>query len=118
MCRVDYADEYMQGLQQKVVRGRKPYRCCECSRQIEVGERHEYYAGAWEGGVQSFRTCLQCTEARSWLVKECGGFLFTEVLDELHEHWNDEPSLRSWELARLIAGMRRRSKGELAAVAS
>jgi hypothetical protein len=50
------------------VRGRKPHRCCECLRDIPVGEEHEVATGKWEGTVETFRTCADCVTL--WIKTE------------------------------------------------
>jgi hypothetical protein len=43
---------------------RKPHRCCECCRTIEVGERYHRVDGIWEGTADSFATCDRCERTR------------------------------------------------------
>lgn len=85
---------------------RKPHRCSDCQRTIQPGERYEWgkwlYDGVWSGAKQ----CVHCRAAGVWLHHKCGGYLWTEILEELEEHWRDEPSLRTFKLAKLICLMR------------
>lgn len=43
---------------------RKPHRCCECGRPIEVGEVYSYASGVWEGQGDSYKTCKPCRAMR------------------------------------------------------
>jgi hypothetical protein len=107
MCRIDDDDGYLQELDTSTPKARKEHRCGECRRTISPGETYERYTGIWDGAFAVYKTCAHCQQARAWLFRECNGWIFTEVPDELEEHWRDEPELRSWKLARLIVGMRR-----------
>lgn len=49
---------------QRTVRGRKEYRCCECSRAIPKGGEHEIATGLWAGEWGRFRTCQPCKAVR------------------------------------------------------
>jgi hypothetical protein len=114
MCRFDDS-EYVQQLGRSTPKARKEHRCAECWRTIGAGETYELFKGIWDGQFAVYKTCPHCQRAREWLYRECNGYVFTEVLDELEEHWDEEPLLRSWQLARFIAGMRRQwqHKGRL-----
>jgi RNase P subunit RPR2 len=118
MCRVDYADEYCQELDTATPTARKEHRCDECRRTISPGETYERFTGIQEGELVTSKTCAHCLRARQWLFRQCSGWVFSEVLEELEEHWQEEPDLRSRELARFIVGMRRQwqHKGERMAV--
>jgi len=50
-------------------RAAKPHVCCECRREIAIGERHELIAGRLEdsddgGPFMQLRTCLVCADLR------------------------------------------------------
>jgi hypothetical protein len=117
MCRIDDSD-YVQELDRSTPTARKEHRCNECRRTIAPGETYELFKGIWDGRFAYYKTCTHCQQAREWLYRQCNGYVFTEVRDELEEHWRDEPLLRSWRLARLIAGMRHqwKHKGQRMAV--
>lgn len=70
------------------VKGRKPHRCCECLRQIPVGEQQEVVSGKWESGFSMFRTCMKCVDVRNNLDLEC--WAHTELEEEVssgdHDH--------------------------------
>jgi hypothetical protein len=42
---------------------RKVHRCCECAAPIEVGEKHFYGRGKWDGEIDEYRQHLACMEA-------------------------------------------------------
>lgn len=89
-------------------RARRDHRCEECDRRIATGERYHHAVGLLDGDWYTMRCCAHCRAAAEWLVVVCGGYIHSAVLEELREHWNDEPDLRSRGLARLIIGMRHR----------
>lgn len=49
------------------VTARKQHICEHCRKPIEVGERHHYAAGKWEGDFTSYREHQECREAWSEL---------------------------------------------------
>lgn len=107
MCRVDYADGAHVSTQ-NVCTARKEHPCVECRRTIRPGERYERAKWLDDFGWCSVATCVQCMAAREWLVAECGGWIYTEVLDELVEHWEESAEYQTWQLGRLIACMKTR----------
>ncbi|MGB3203586.1 MAG: hypothetical protein WBB28_01220 [Crinalium sp.] len=62
----------------KIVKVRKPHRCCECAVQIEKGQECEKVDGLWEGSFSTLYTCLQC--------KELWGYLGEKEMDCCMEH--------------------------------
>jgi hypothetical protein len=117
MCRI-YDAEPCEFTSQRIVKARKPHKCTECVRAIEPGEHYENTAYRFEGGFFVNKTCQHCLVARQWLLHECHGFVWSEVEEDLREHWHDE-GIRTMELGRLIIGMARRWRkrnGQLMAV--
>ena len=49
--------------QARTPRARKPHYCAWCHVTIEVGERHFYFFGRWEGELQDWRMHLECEDA-------------------------------------------------------
>jgi len=113
MCRVDPDGFYWAFTTSTMRRARKPYKCDECARVIPAGERYHYFSGknGDSGDMETYRTCEHCCIAAAWLIAACEGYLFTQVLDELVEHWDESPTYQSDTLAGLIAGMRRQWSG-------
>jgi len=87
---------------------RKRHRCYECSRTIEPGERYEDARGVGDGRVTVMRSCAHCIAARSWLDAVCRGYLWGGVWDDLQQHWDEEWSLRTLDLGRVMVWHRRR----------
>jgi hypothetical protein len=120
MCRIDYADECdgLWFLEPGPRRARKAHHCQDCGRTIEPGETYTYGKGLSEGDFFVAKMCEQCVAAGRWLVKVCGGHFWPGVVEELVEHWEEEPDYRSLGLGRLIVGARRhwRIHGRLATV--
>jgi len=53
-------------------KARRGYACGECSKRIEHGDWYEEVRGLWEGGWDTFWTCLRCTTRReAWAKIEC-----------------------------------------------
>lgn len=67
----------------KVVKGRKDYRCCECSRPLPKGTIHHADTGLWDGGWDTYRTCMLCAQVRKDFM-ECG-YTYGELWMELRE---------------------------------
>jgi len=45
------------------VRTRKPHRCEECGKRIELGSAAEYRRGVWEGDFYSYHLHPECSAA-------------------------------------------------------
>lgn len=105
MCRVEDADRAVIETTEER-RARTVHKCTECHRIINRGERYEYSHALHGGRWDTYRTCAHCCAARLWLERECHGYVYTEVLEELVEHWWD--GYQNMWLARVIAGMRHR----------
>jgi hypothetical protein len=110
MCMVDYGDGW------KVFRAeqrtaRKEYRCYECNRVIEPGERYEFATGITNDGYDKWsvmHTCAHCQAGPCrWLNRVCGGYLYGGVYEDLDEH-RFEPDVRDMALYRALIGMKRK----------
>jgi hypothetical protein len=106
MCMIDGADEDWVSLGSRMRKARKEHRCYECHRQIVTGETYEAAKGVSDGDIQTFKTCAHCVWARTWIVEQCGGFLYGGVLEDLREHWDESWELRSMDLGRRVILMR------------
>jgi hypothetical protein len=110
MCMIDGADGEARVSESTMRRAAKSHRCGECGRTIERGEVHEYASMLWDDGVAEWhhhRTCAHCIAARHWLLVQCDGWCYSMVREDLEEHWNEDITLRTVSLGRLIVGMRR-----------
>jgi len=108
MCMVDDAD-MVTVLSDQLFRARKVAKCMECGRSIQTGELYKREGYLFEGAISTHRTCAQCLVCREWLVRECRGFLYSGIYEDLSEHFteSDYPSTIKRDLGRLIVGMRR-----------
>lgn len=107
MCMVEEAEPIVV-LTNTMRTARKEHTCTECDRTITKGERYEYVHGIADGGRMTSKVCTHCIAARQWLQYNCGGYCYFGVLEDLREHWDDEPETRSIWLGRAIIGMQRR----------
>ena len=118
MCMVEGADCSQIFNSESWHRARKAHRCCECGREIVVGERYRYCAiKDYEySGVDSYHTCAGCAVVEDWLRAECRGWLFGGVDEDLAGHltygpWSADEERQTFRVtrpARLLVGMRRR----------
>lgn len=92
MCRIDDAErvEIFQNADRKA---RKECKCSECWRVIAPGEVYRYEAGKCEGEFETYRTCSHCMVGRQWLLKNCHGYIYTQVLEEIREHAEEYPKI-------------------------
>lgn len=108
MCMVDDA-EYSAIHRSDWRRARKEHRCVDCGRTIQRGERYLSAGGLYEGAWWADKQCEHCNGAAQLLVRECGGFLFAGVQEDLAEHVS-EPLPWRMQAARYVVGMRRQWK--------
>ena len=71
-----------------IVRGRMAHKCCECLRVIPQAELQEVASGKWEGGFDTFRTCMLWVDMRNEMTLEswAHGYLIEEVSGGDHDH--------------------------------
>jgi hypothetical protein len=108
MCRIDGA-ERVNIFQSADRKARKEHRCDECRRTILPGEVYHYEFGELEGDPETYRTCQHCLVAREWLLKNCEGWIYTQVMEEIWEHVEEYPKL-GLPLMRIYVGARRKWK--------
>lgn len=106
MCRIDGAERSVV-IQSKDRKAIKEHRCSECRRPIAAGETYHYETTIYDGQRDSSKTCAHCCIARQWLIKNCGGFIYGEVIEEVQEHGEEYRQLRM-PLYRVVAGARRK----------
>lgn len=104
MCSIDYADGYSTLLQRTYRTARKDHRCGECHRVIKKGEEYLYEVLVYDG-IGSYKTCSHCEIVREWLNDNCGGFVWTEIYEDIEEHCYPGMPLGLYKFA---AGMRRK----------
>lgn len=79
-------DEKAEKFTSCMPKARKPHRCCECRREIAIGETYSLENGNWEGSWQKFRTCVDCLSIRNAFF--CGGYEYETVLEHVEEYIN------------------------------
>jgi len=106
MCMIDEADGRLEFYNARMVIARKPHRCGECGREINRGETYHAASGKFEDKVDTYRTCAHCRVAGEWLERECGGHLIGDIEEDIWDHCLE--GVYGFDLARLVAGMRRK----------
>lgn len=112
MCMVEYGEPATIYNARVVAHSRKPRRCEECRRSIEIGDAYHSASMLYDGLWSTFDTCEHCMAAQRWLIAQCGGFLHGGVDEDLREHLT-ELTFRPGEavaLLRIIVGIRRQWK--------
>lgn len=73
---------------QETRKARKTHRCCECHKEIQIGERYEHARGKFDGDMWASDTCLICVEIAEAFY--CNGRMFgclweemSDILDEI-----------------------------------
>lgn len=104
---VDDADGWWDFFSSGERTARREHKCTECGRVILKSEVYEHARGRYDGNFSTYKTCRHCMRARSLLTKECGGYLFQGVYEDLHEHIHE---ILPWSMkaARLCVGMNRK----------
>lgn len=64
MCSCDYDGESFDYFDVCIRKARKEHTCCECMAKILPGEKYEYLKGAFDGGWDTYKTCLPCSRIR------------------------------------------------------
>lgn len=101
-------------LTEKKVTAKKPHKCKECSRVIEIGEQYLYetYVGPYRGDpFRVHKTCKHCIPMRE-LAMECdsdGMFWYGGIYEQLCDTGLSEDR-DQWKIRLAIAGMSRQWK--------
>ncbi len=106
MCMIDDCDTptvYRESWQ----KAKKAYRCEECRRAIEAGEAYRRTFMVQDGNPGTYFTCRHCQSACVWLSRNCNGYLFSAVLEDIDEHVLEAHGACRIGLMRLGLGMRR-----------
>jgi hypothetical protein len=109
MCRID-ACERVQIFQESRRKARKVHHCTECGRAIAIGESYRYEAGICEGYLDTHKTCDHCMVARQWLLDNCEGWVYSQVLEEIREHAEEYPKIALGLYKIAIGGARKWKK--------
>lgn len=108
MCRIDDGDPVTTLTRAVKRKARKAHKCDECRRIIAPGERYEYTTFMWEGDFTEHKICDRCQVGADWLIKNCGGFIYQEIDEEIEEHAQEYGKPLAIPLRRLVVGMRRK----------
>lgn len=108
MCRIDCGEPNDVNLHE-YRRARKKYNCGECGRSIAKGETYRLDKTLYDSSWSSWRTCSHCDAGREWLSRECGGWIFQEVREEIEEHALEYPIV-AYSLLRFVVAARRQWK--------
>lgn len=111
MCRIDDC-EPLDVYHETHPIARREHRCGECGRAIAPGESYQVANMLYDGSWHRYKACAHCQVAMRWLMGECGGWVADFVLEELHEHWQENDLCRTVQFGRLVAlsGYFRRSR--------
>lgn len=106
MCRIQDCDpwDFFHGGHRVA---RKKHQCMDCRRTIAPGERYHYATGLADGRWSVMKLCQHCEVAAEWLSEVCNGYLYGAIGMELLEHWEEDTTFRSRELAMAIRGHQR-----------
>lgn len=85
MCRVDGDSEAaVWQTDQRVAR--TAHRCGECRRVILAGEPYEYHHWVSADGCGDHKVCSHCAVLANWIMRECGGTVMHELIEDIEEH--------------------------------
>lgn len=90
---------------EKMVKARKPHKCCECATEIEAASEYQRSSGIWnDAGAKTYKTCKRCARIRDAAVREMDGgydehgpgfgLLFSWIRDGCERHEDAEGLIR------------------------
>lgn len=89
-CETFDGPQAIRSIQRKA---RKVHSCCECGKDITIGEKYVYTSGIWDGTPHSFHACEKCEDLRESMT-ELGFCITYERLLSEHAEYVDEQ--REW----------------------
>lgn len=108
MCMYD-GSEPAQVLSEGKRTARKEHQCEECRRIIAPGETYYFTSSIYDGYFSMHKCCAHCRVAQDWLGKECRGWVYSMMREDITEHIREAPrGAYGMPLARLAVGMRRK----------
>lgn len=107
MCMIDDADYCSVYRSKDIKAARKEHKCTECGRVIRIGESYLYTFLVYDGVAEHYDVCQHCHVATDWLNRNCHGFLFHGVYEDIAQHTEGVFALG---LRRLLYGMSRQWK--------
>jgi len=87
-CSCDF-DEPPKVFSQRIVKAKKPHKCCECRKEIKPGDTYEYTFGVWGGDAAAYKTCEPCADLRESL-QDAGFCMYFGGLKSAHEEYLSE----------------------------
>lgn len=105
MCRIDDGERNDVSLHE-YRRAAKGHNCGECDRSIAKGETYRMDKTLYDSYWSTWRTCSHCDIGRAWLSRECGGWMFEEVREEIQEHAEEYPIV-AYPLMRFVIASKR-----------
>src|SRR5271154_1617951 len=109
MCRIEHSDGQSEVWVPTDRKARKDHRCTECGRAIKAGEMYQHVFSVTNGDAGVEKTCRHCRVGQEWLLKNCGGYIYGEVSEELAEHAEEYPQI-ALPLLRFVVGRDRKWK--------
>jgi hypothetical protein len=95
MCDVslgDYDGDAPKVFNSGIVTARKAHHCFECKAAIPPGGEYERVTGLWEGGWETYRFCLACSEISREFSDN--GRSFGMLWDGMRENWQEGANLQ------------------------
>lgn len=103
MCMADWEYGQSEFYRVSFPVARKDHTCQECGRKIAFGEKYHAAAGKSEGTMWTAKVCVHCQVAAGWLAKNCGGYLYHAIIEDIGNHAEGNISM-----LRIVVGARRK----------
>lgn len=98
MCMFEYYDNLPEFERERVYKTRRRRQCAECQGWVPPGGYYAQISGKWDGEFKTFDVCRACQARAHYLSKECGGYVFDNILEDYESHFEtvEESSLKLW----------------------
>lgn len=110
MCMIDDGEGLSHFSNDQLRTARREHKCKECWRTIAKGEKYFATSGVGDDGFFSSKTCRHCRVAQEWLMKECRGFYYGAVEEDIQEHISEKSHKTPLSLAKIAVGIKRKWK--------
>jgi hypothetical protein len=98
MCLIENDDERSSFDREKLRKARKEHKCHECSKKIEKGQNYKEIVSCYEGSFYLRKHCTTCDMAADWLSKNCGGWVYDHIVDDVLDHVSEYPNDQTLKL--------------------